>query len=242
MKSRRSDLAASGQADLLVDLEPPNQGQVELDDNALRALGLRSGAVFEVVPLKNGKFILSEEAAVTSRKRDIKNDRKRSEKEMKAVKSNGTPDFADLGSEDEPVSNDESQSNMIDIKLSHEFNTPRQVRSVALLDRPYFMRADMMPLAPHVNNLHDAKTLATQILKGAKRNHIAKTPEQEEQLFEEWRKNPMFSKKRLAAVAESIGLSESQVYKWVWDRNRGKGAVMQMARQLLSNQGKQRRN
>lgn len=61
-------------------------------------------------------------------------------------------------------------------------------------------------------------------------------------MFEEWRKNPMFSKKRLAAVAESIGLSESQVYKWVWDRNRGKGAVMQMARQLLSNQGNQRRN
>lgn len=99
---------------------------------------------------------------------------------MKTLKSNGNLNSEDLGSEDESAANIESQINMIDIKLCNEFNTPRQVRSVALLDRPYFMRADVLPQAPHVNNLQDAKTLATQILKGAKRNHIAKTPEQEE--------------------------------------------------------------
>ena len=83
------------------------------------------------------------------------------------------------------------------------------MKSVALLDRPYFMRNDVMPETSQVNNLTEAKTLATQILKGAKRSHIQKTPEQEELLFNEWRKNPMFSKKRLATVARTLGLSES---------------------------------
>jgi len=53
-------------------------------------------------------------------------------------------------------------------------------------------------------------------------------------LRKEWELDVKFPKERIQTLAATLNLTCNAVYKWVWDRNRGKAAVRATARQLLA--------
>lgn len=199
-----------------------------------------SGDLFEVTQLANGKYTFTNRSSAAGRKRNEKMLMKQRKSALKTLRLDKELSHLEPNSDDSDYCVSVDCSDPEDCLPCGDAAIPpiktRDVKSVALLEKPCFLRNEVMQgtAGPGPLSLTEAKTIATQILKGAKRNHIHKTAEQEELLFNEWLTDPMFTKKRLVAVARNIGLSESQVYKWVWDRNRGKGAVMQMAKKLMN--------
>lgn len=79
-----------------------------------------------------------------------------------------------------------------------------------------------------------AVLLATQFFQVGKRAHHKKSKKQEAALQAEWESDPNFDKSRIEQIADKLGLLPMQVYKWVWDRNKGYPAVRALAEQLIA--------
>jgi len=58
-------------------------------------------------------------------------------------------------------------------------------------------------------------------MKTHRRRHTVKSANHRALLLAEWKKDSHFTPERIKALANTTGLAQRCIYKWVWDRNKG---------------------